>query len=552
MAIALEPTTANRTGAWRFESPVFVERTGPCREACPVGEDIPGIMALSSQGDFEKAYHRIRQENPFPGICGRVCYHPCETVCNRKRFDEAVSIRDLEWFVSNLARELGLSPERQNRNSKRRVAVVGGGPAGVSCAYFLTLLGYGVTILERDTHLQYFSSLTKPKQGLTPGFLKWELEQVVRLGIDIRTNATVGPGLYQKLGREFEAVYISPGALHGSIDSETRKTTSKVYLAQHLFRRVKSNNAPALSGQVVIVGGGTRALESARAVKEVGGHPVIVYSGGPQDLAEEVVRAEEHGIQFRFQTAALGLIEESGAVKGLICSKMKSIEHTKTRQQTSQLSGETPFEIQANQVIIALGQKGNLNFMPGRIQESGLLVIHEDRGPVTATELSEKKAIDSSRTIVREIASGKSAALILDLYFRRMSFDVIERFVIGRLKSLSMAAYLRELEEGLTTRSMTQVVRFAELNLDYFEKTSRVMPSSTSNTFSKQQALISARRCFNCGTCTFCYKCYDFCPDLAIHMDSDAKYREIDYDHCKGCGICVEECPRGAISWARG
>ena len=107
-----------------------------------------------------------------------------------------------------------------------------------------------------------------------------------------------------------------------------------------------------------------------------------------------------------------------------------------------------------------------------------------------------------------------------------------------------------QLEEGLATRSMTQVVRFEELNLAYFEKTSRVIPSFISNTFSKQQALISARRCFNCGTCTFCYKCYDFCPDLAIHMDSDAKYREIDYDHCKGCGICVEECPRGAISWA--
>jgi len=424
----------------------------------------------------------------------------------------------------------------------------------LSCAYFLAHLGYRVTILEREAHLEGMSWLARPENGLTMDFVKWEVEQVLALGIAIRTNAPLGPGLYQELGREFEAVYVSPGALDGGIDSETKKTTSKVYLAQHLFQRVRSKNAPALSGQVVIVGGGTRALEAAQAVKAIGCHPIIVYSSTFKDahaIANEAVQAKKEGIQFLFQTGVLGLVEESGQVKGLMCSKMESGDTDKTSEYGTQLSPGAPFEVQANQVIIALGRKGNLNFVPASIQESGLVVIHEDRGLVTATELSEKKAIDSSRTIVREIASGKSAALILDLHFRHIPFDMIERFAIGRLKGLSMEAYRRELEEGLATRSMTQVVRFEELNLAYFEKTSRVIPSFISNTFSKQQALISARRCFNCGTCTFCYKCYDFCPDLAIHMDSDAKYREIDYDHCKGCGICVEECPRGAISWAR-
>ncbi|MBW2309871.1 MAG: 4Fe-4S binding protein [Deltaproteobacteria bacterium] len=553
MAMASEPTKANRTGAWRFEKPVFVERIAPCSEACPLGEDIPGIMSLISNGDFEKAYHTVRKENPFPGICGRTCYHPCETVCNRKRLDEAVSIRDLEWFVSNVARELGMSPERQERNTTRSVAVVGGEPAGIACAYFLALLGYEVTIIEQDPSFQGLASLAKPQEGLTTDFIRWELEQVLHLGINIETNMPAEPGFFQNLGRQFEAVYFSSGALHGIIDSKRMKTTLDVYLAQDLFRRINSSNAPVLSGQVAIVGGGTRALESARAVKNSGGHPVIVYSGGKHDLAYKAVQAEEkEGIEILFGTGALGLIEESGKVKGLICSKMKSSEPARIGQQKSQLSGEAPFQIQADQVIIALGQKGNLAVMPGRIQESGLVIIDQDQIPGTANKSLDKKTIDPSRAIVRDIACGKGAALSLDLYFRHMPFDVVERFVIGRLKSLSMEAYQKELHEGLATQNMGQVVSFEELNLAYFEKAPRVIPASISNTFRKKQALISARRCFKCGSCTFCYVCYDFCPDLAIHMDSDARYREIDYDYCKGCGICVEECPRGAISWAKG
>ena len=152
---------------------------------------------------------------------------------------------------------------------------------------------------------------------------------------------------------------------------------------------------------------------------------------------------------------------------------------------------------------------------------------------------------------MREIASGKSAAMTLDLYFNNMPFDAIERFTIGRLKSLSMEAYKRVSKEGSSNRSMVnEVVGFKELNLAHFKKKSRVISSSASSIFTKRQALMAARRCFNCGICTFCNICYDFCPDLAIHIDSNSRYREIDYDYCKGCGICIEEGPRAAISWA--
>src|SRR5512136_2382286 len=137
MAAAKEPTTPIRTGTWRFDRPVFVSRLAPCGEACPLGEDIPAIMALNGKGDFEGAYLKILEENPFPGICGRICFHPCERVCNRGRFDEAVSIKDLEWSAFKETQTREPIPGGTESEKGHKVAVLGGGPAGLSCAYFL-------------------------------------------------------------------------------------------------------------------------------------------------------------------------------------------------------------------------------------------------------------------------------------------------------------------------------------------------------------------------------------------------------------------------------
>ncbi len=156
MAAAKEPTTAIHTGTWRFERPVFVSRLAPCSEACPLGEDIPAIMALNGKADFAGAYSKIVEENPFPGICGRICFHPCERVCNRGRFDEAVSVKDLEWSVFKEVQAREPSTGAREPKKDRKVAVVGGGPAALSCAYFLALLGHEITILEEGEELEIY------------------------------------------------------------------------------------------------------------------------------------------------------------------------------------------------------------------------------------------------------------------------------------------------------------------------------------------------------------------------------------------------------------
>jgi 2-oxoacid:acceptor oxidoreductase delta subunit (pyruvate/2-ketoisovalerate family) len=402
MAAAKEPTTPILTGTWRFERPVFVSRLAPCSEACPLGEDIPAIMALNGKGDFQGAYLKILEENPFPGICGRICFHPCERVCNRGRFDEAVSIRDLEWSAFKEARAQELVDRGLEPKKGRKVAVLGGGPAGLSCAYFLALLGHELTILEQGEEPEILA-LSAHKGSLAREDLEWEVKRVVSLGVHVKSSVPDPSGGYEDLEKDYDAVYIPP------------------------------------------------RLDAEPARKEIA--PVTVRSG-------------------------LAILDSSA----------------------------------------------------------------------TASDGAPDGGRPIDRTVVRQIAAGKLAALQLDLHFRGAPSGQIKPFVVGRLGAVSYEVFKLGVT-GRIPRPLQGVVRFEDLNLAHFEKTPRVHAVSPDGVLDKAQRMASARRCFQCGTCTFCMRCYDYCPDVSIQMDGKTRERSIDYDHCKGCGICAQECPRGAISW---
>ncbi len=399
MAAAKEPTTSIRTGTWRFEKPVFTSRLAPCSEACPMGQDIPAIMALNGRGEFEAAYQKILEENPFPGICGRVCFHPCERVCNRARFDEAVSIRDLERFAFDEAKARGLPTKEDHGRRTGKVAVVGGGLAGLSCAFFLVRYGYKVTIFEEGGRLSVLD-LAGEETSLIEVDLEWETGRILDHGVTVETDVLIGPEMYQELAKQFQAAYRSPG----------------------------------------------KTLDPARKVKKPDYH------------------------------------------------------------------------------------------------ETGLLLLEEG-----GKELDSSSG-DPSRMLVRSMAAGKRAAMVLDLSLKRLPLETLENCAVGRLGAYSMMSSLLGSADH-PVRPMGDVIRIEELNVAYFEKTPRIEPRQ--GRYTKSQALSSAVRCFHCGICNFCGRCYDYCPDLAIDMDREENRREIDYDHCKGCGICAEECPRGAIAWVK-
>jgi Pyruvate/2-oxoacid:ferredoxin oxidoreductase delta subunit len=405
MAAAKAPTTINKTGSWRFERPVFEERLAPCSEACPLGEHIPAIMALHREGSFEEAYRKIKLENPFPGICGRICFHPCERVCNRGRFDESVSIRDLERFASLLARDKNLPDPLVKEESGSRLAVVGSGAAGLSCAYFLTLLGHHVTVLEKGERVAMLDQ-AHDRSGLAPDEVQWEADRVLGLLSSLQLKASERELGREELAKGYRAVYVSPG-------------------------------------------------------------------------------------------------------EGMEAHKKGSIP---------------------------------------AIQASGLWMLDEGGSPPLAT-FSENKAEDLGRSMVRQFGAGKRAAMLLDMALRGTD-ETVQSLAVGRLGALSFETYC-SMPQGKNIRPLNRAVRFEDLNTAGFEKTPRVEPGPPGRRFSTGEAIFSAKRCFHCGICTFCCLCYDYCPDVAIRMDRGERHREIDYDHCKGCGICAEECPRGAIGWAK-
>lgn len=431
MAMATEPTTANRTGTWRFEKPVFVEQIAPCSEACPVGEDIPSIMAMNDTGAFEDAYHRMLFENPFPGICGRICFHPCEKVCNRGRFDQAVSIKDLEYFIVIRARESKWKIEKPKTRQERQAAVIGAGPAGLACAYFLARLGFMVSVFEENSRME-ISNLAQREPQLDMMLLEWEIEQVLSLDIELRLNVPFERGLLNDLETEFDAIYISAEA---------------------------------------------------------------------ERFGQSLLDKPVHGLQ-------------------------------------------------TNRVSVSAGAKRTYNIMVSRILESDTRLICPSPAEETVSEGSEAKASGLSKTVVRSIASGKLAAMALDISFHDASLDSVQLFVTGGLGAMSMMSYQHK-RNSESVYQTCQVVRYSDLNLAHFKKSPRIKPSPSKGVFSRGQAIQSARRCFNCGICTFCQKCFNYCPDLSVVMDAESQYREIDYDHCKGCGICSEECPRGAIAWIK-
>ena len=561
LAVSTQSTAINLTGTWRYAKPVFLERIAPCNEACPAGEDIDTVMFLNSQERFIEAYQKIREENPFPGVCGRVCLHPCEGACNRQFFDEPVSIRALERFVADKAREKGVRAEAPSGKTGKKIGIIGSGPAGLTCAYFSALMGHQVTVFEKEEQPGGMLRYAIPEYRLPADLLDWEIEQVLSLGVDLRLKTLVGRDLSTEELKDFDAVFMAPGASRSDSIPGTRDSVQGAQRALDFLRGTKEGDRSTLKGPVIIVGGGNTAIDAARVALRLGGRSLVLYRRSREEMPateEEILQAEREGVVFNYLTSVYGILEEKGRVEAVSCIKTELEEKDeKGRRGFKPLEG-SDFELTAEHIIFAVGQSPDLTFLPSRIRtESGMIFV--DRSLETAVKgiFAGGDAVHQPRTVVHAIAAGKRGAMTMDLFLRKGSSDMLSDVAVGAKGSLSMAAYQNP--ETLQGRFMKEVVPYDALNLYDFRKSARigapVLPrkealrgfKEAERGFNRRQAVMSAKRCFNCGICSFCSNCYEFCPDLAIHIDERSMEREIDYDHCKGCGICVEECPRAAI-----
>ncbi len=530
MAVSLADMGHNRTGSWRYLRPIYSEKIAPCKNACPVGNDIPRILSLVSQGRYEDAWRLFRETSPLPGVCGRVCYHPCESFCNRKNFDEALSIAAVERFVADACFDLeDKIPERPKRSEK--IAIVGSGPAGLTCAYFLAKDGYAVTVFEAASQPGGMLRLGIPAYRLPREVLNREIDLIARWGVEFRTNTKIGQDIsIEKLWDSHDAVFIATGAHSGralNIPGEEFATQGLEFL-----KAVNAGKTVTLGKQVLIIGGGNTAMDCARTALRLGAQPIVVYRRTREEMpaiAEEIEEAEHEGTRFEFLAAPIAIRKLNGKLE-VQCIRMKLGEPDASGRRRPVPIPGSDFIMYADTMLKAVGEEPELTFLSEHVETSEGIVIERAQGILERAGIFiGGDAQTGPSTVTQAMRSGKETA------------QAITRFLRGERKPKAV-----KLEEALRVNFnyFTHAPRVPTPQLPVSERTSNF--SETKGAISAEQARAEANRCFSCGVCNNCDNCWVFCPDAAIAR-MNGTY-EVNYDFCKGCGVCVEECPRNVIS----
>jgi len=560
ISISLGDMDWNKTGAWRAQRPFYEDKTPPCRAACPVGNDIVAFIQKITQGDFERAWELIKEENPFPGICGRVCFHPCESKCNRGHFDEPIAIHALERFVSDFASNLNKKVEKISGAKKEKIAIIGSGPAGMSCAYHLSKLHYDVTVFESSSSTGGMLRAGIPSYRLPKDVLDREISNIEALGVEIRTGIPFGEDLKLDALKDYQAIFIATGAhrsrgLH--IPGEKEKG---VLNGLDLLRKINLGKKLKLGDKIAIIGGGNTAIDVARSVLRMGKKATILYRRSKEEMPafeDEMREAIEEGVKIRYLVDPIR-IQHKDNNKRLECLRMELGEKDESGRRRPVPIPNSNFSIEADSVIIAAGEEIEVSFLPkGMEKREGIVLTQKDGSTGIKGIFAGGDLTSTQRTVAHAIGSGKKAALAMDCYLKgKDSEEAIRQILIGEGPSISIFRYLHPGERPMNPH----VVPFEELNMDYFEPSTKRRESKglvkkrikgfgeVTSSLTENTALEEAERCFSCGTCNECENCYVFCPDASVIKTEEILSHQVDYDFCKGCGICFSECPRGAIS----
>ncbi|MBI4495575.1 MAG: FAD-dependent oxidoreductase [Deltaproteobacteria bacterium] len=558
MSLSLKGTGDIRTGTWRYLTPLYRSRLAPCREACPAGEDIAGVMVLASEENYPAAWERIISENPLPRVCGRVCFHPCEGACNRREFDQAISINALECFLGDRQASAGKGFRPPRGKRKGQVAVVGSGPAGLSCAYHLAGLGFSVTLFEAQPRLGGMLRYGIPAYRLPRDVLDQEIEAILDLGVEARTGTRLGVDLSLDDLKAYRAVFLSTGAWKSLPLNLPGEAAEGVISGLEFLRRVSAGEKVSLGSKVAVIGGGNTAIDAARSALRLGAKPLILYRRTREEMPaweEEVAEAEEEQIEILFLTSPVSIQAEKGKVKGLECVRnLLGPPGPDGRPEPRPVAGSN-FTLAVDGMISAIGEAPDLSFLPAGPKSAPFTIDETGRTSLPGVFAGGDMA-SRQRTVALAIGAGKRAAMAIDAWLRGEDpAEALRSARIGGREGLSMARY-----RGRENSGSPEVVRFSDLTPAYFRPQPRAVrgklpPDRRAADFSEinagispPAALIEARRCFNCGTCNLCHNCFLFCPDLAVSARPDRGGYEINLKYCKGCGICVEECPRGAMA----
>jgi NADPH-dependent glutamate synthase beta subunit-like oxidoreductase len=516
------------TGPVRTNRPIYVDLLPPCNNACPAGEDIQAWLALAQAGKFREAWESLVANNPMPAVHGRVCYHPCETSCNRKDLDSSVSIHAIERFLGDRAAAEGWPLPRTAPPSGKRVLVVGAGPSGLSAAYHLTRLGHEVEIHEAGPLPGGMLHFGIPAYRLPREDLMKEIRQIERIGVKIVVDHRVDDVLAEKEAGKFDAVFIAVGAhLSKHVEIPARDAV-KVLDAVSLLHDVETGEAPVLGRRVVIYGGGNTAMDAARTARRLGAtDALIVYRRDRAHMPAHEFEADEalaEGIRIRWLTSIKAI---DGA--DLTVETMR-IDEKGRAQPTGQFETLT-----ADAVVLALGQDADTGFLR-KIPEivhaaDGTVVVGPDMMTGYPGVFAGGDMVPAERSVTIATGHGKKAARTIDAWLRGVPYSRSAKHPIIDFAGLNLPIY-------------SDAERSAERELPV---SARVGFEEVVAGLTEVEALHEARRCLSCGNCFECDNCFAACPEDAIDKLGPGRRYEIKYALCTGCAVCVEQCPCHAM-----
>lgn len=567
VSISLGSTMVFKTGSWRYVQPIYENKTSPCNEACPAGVNIQGFMRLAAEGKFSEAAVQYRQEHPFPAITGRVCFHPCEAACNRVDFDEPLAINAVERRIGDEA--LNIRTENPNKGMrKEKIAIVGAGPSGLTCAFYLAMMGYGVTVFEKMDKAGGILRYGIPDYRLPQHIIDTEVENIEGVGVRIEYNKALGEDFtLEELRSKFSAVYLALGVWRSRRMNIPGEDLPGVMSGLEFLARLNAGAPPEIGPEVAVIGGGNTAMDSCRSALRLGCRPTVIYRRTRAEMPadeEEIAEAEAEKIPFEFLTAPVEAIEKNGKVAGMRCIRMKLGKPDESGRRRPVPVEGSEFEIPIDTVLTAIGEQPEAEHVKDKL-EFEWNKVKADRYGHTSEErvFAGGDLIDQPHTVVDAIGAGKKAAIGIDALLRGADLaELTEKIRVGEKGSVSTGKHL-----GLGPDETHAVAHYQDINPDYFVPEPRIKmphlePEARTDSFeevnkglSDDAAMAEAARCFNCGTCIECDNCLLFCPDIAVVRAPDsgkgigsAPY-EIDYEYCKGCLVCVHECPRSAMSF---
>ncbi len=524
--------------------PKHSEKKPPCRDTCPSGNHIREFVTTVAQAErlgkspedaLLQAWEIYTDTSPFPAVCGRVCPAPCETGCNRKELEGAVSINKIERAIGDIGIEKNLGLKVLSEEKKpQKIAVVGGGPSGFSCAYQLARRGYGVTVYEALDKPGGMLRWGIPGYRLPESVLDAEIQKILDLGVELKCGVKAGKDVsLDELKQSHDAIYVALGAQQGISLGVDGEDAPNVFAGVDFLNRFHHGEKLDLGKDVVVivVGGGDTAIDSARICKRLGANVTVLYRRTIDEMPairEEVEEAMEEGINIEFLAAPTGFKREGNMVTAMMAIRMELGEPDDSGRRRPVPVEGSEFEIPATAVISAISQKPDFSGFEPLVNGNRWIDI-DKYGATKADGIWAGGDVAQLDLVTTAIGHGRRAA------------EAIERKFLGQ-----------EVEEdGL------EIILHDRMRLDHYEKAERQEPTSLALEermgsvetevnlgLNAEQVVTESQRCMSCGHCFDCEKCWLYCQDQAIDkpMQKGELYK-FKMENCTGCKKCAEECP---------